>query len=227
MSSFAVNDCSDATRHPGYQSFAVLLGDYSDLNFLHCLPQFSALDGWLHATLSFIIVHRFSIESRSGWFPGYSNRKIWGFSSGTQWLPLIGDKESHLAWWSWSRGRACAVSTTLWIIWLGVCFIVTITYFLSIHLPNGRLMCMWRGTNWSMVHLSENNTFFHSAKFQWRWRLAKSSLFFFITRAGLWNFSPNSLLRRLETVLKLIAVPFKRKIALMSHWAVFPGRSLP
>ena len=32
-------------------------------------------------------------------------------------------------------------------------------------------------------------------------------------RAGLWNFSPNSLLRRLETVLEPIAVPFKRKIS--------------
>ena len=49
--------------------------------------------------------------------------------------------------------------------------------------------------------------------------MTKSSLFFFITgvrcgsHATLWNFSPNSLLRRLETVLELIAVPFKRKIA--------------
>ena len=45
--------------------------------------------------------------------------------------------------------------------------------------------------------------FLHSARVQGRWRLAKSSLFFFITgvrcgfRAGLWDFSYNSLLRRL------------------------------
>ena len=45
--------------------------------------------------------------------------------------------------------------------------------------------------------------------------MAKSSLFFFHQgfRAGLWDFSPNSLVRCLETVLKPIAVPFKFKIA--------------
>ena len=61
--------------------------------------------------------------------------------------------------------------------------------------------------------------FFYSARVHWRWHLAKSSLFFFITGvrcgfcAGLWDFCPNSLLRRLDTVLERIAVPFKRKIA--------------
>ena len=39
MSYFAVNDCLDATRHAGYQIFAVLQGDFSDPNFLDCLPQ--------------------------------------------------------------------------------------------------------------------------------------------------------------------------------------------
>ena len=38
-SSFAVNDYLDATRHSGYQRFAVLLGDFTDPNFLDCLPQ--------------------------------------------------------------------------------------------------------------------------------------------------------------------------------------------
>ena len=43
--------------------------------------------------------------------------------------------------------------------------------------------------------------------------------FFLITgvmcgfRAGLWEFSPNYLLRRLDTVLEVTAVFFKRKIA--------------
>ena len=37
--SFAVNDCLDAKRHAGYQRFAVLLGDFSDSNFLDGLPQ--------------------------------------------------------------------------------------------------------------------------------------------------------------------------------------------
>ena len=49
------------------------------------------------------------------------------------------------------------------IIWLGGCFIVA-TFFLSNRLPNGHLMCMWRGTNCCMVHSSENITFFHSAR---------------------------------------------------------------
>ena len=105
------------------------------------------------------------------------------------------------------------------IIWLGGCFIVARTYFLSKHLPNGYLMCIWRGTSCVMVHSSENNYFFYSARIQWRWHLAKFSLFFFIIgirggfRASRWDFSPNYFLRRLETMLKLIAVHFKRKIA--------------
>ena len=50
------------------------------------------------------------------------------------------------------------------IIWLGRCFIVATTYFWSKCLPNGQPICMQRGTNCCMVHLSENNTFFHSAR---------------------------------------------------------------
>ena len=45
MPSFAVNDCLDATRHAGYQRFAVLLCDLSDPNFLDCLPH--VLSCWL------------------------------------------------------------------------------------------------------------------------------------------------------------------------------------
>ena len=55
--------------------------------------------------------------------------------------------------------------------------------------------------------------------------------------AGLWDFSPNFFMRRLETVLETIAVPLKHKIALfscttslanalLSHSAVFPGHNL-
>ena len=46
----------------------------------------------------------------------------------------------------------------------------------------------------------------------------KPSLIFFVIgfkcgfRAGLWDFSPKSLLKRLETVLEPIAVPSKHKI---------------
>ena len=52
------------------------------------------------------------------------------------------------------------------IIWLCRCFIVATTHFLSKHSPNGRLMCMWRGTNCCMVHSSEYNTFFLLARVQ-------------------------------------------------------------
>ena len=58
------------------------------------------------------------------------------------------------------------------IIWLGGCFIVATTYRLSKHSPNGRLMCMWWGTDCCVVR-SESNTFFHSAKIQWQCRLVK------------------------------------------------------
>jgi len=47
--------------------------------------------------------------------------------------------------------------------------------------------------------------------------------------AGLWDFSQNSLLRRLDTVLELFTVPFKRKlptIFLMSHLACMWGTCL-
>ena len=132
-------------------------------------------------------------------------------------------------WRSCSRGPTCAVSASLWaiphtlvhsvilggvkyrpatprldmapqIVWLVECFIADTTYFLFKRLPNGRLMCMWRGTNCCMVHSSEINTFFHSARVEWRWRLAKPFSFFFISGVrcgfhdGLWDFSPSSLL---------------------------------
>ena len=47
---------------------------------------------------------------------------------------------------------------------------------------------------------------------------------FFCT--GLWDFSPNSLLRCLKTVLEFIAVPFKHKIAWISLQEAFPESSL-
>ena len=99
------------------------------------------------------------------------------------------------------------------IIWLGRCFIVATTYFLSKHLPNGRLICMWRGTNCCMIHSSEHDTFFHSASPISTTTGKVQSLFFHHCgfRAGLCDFSPNSLLRRLETVLELIAVPLSAK----------------
>ena len=48
-----------------------------------------------------------------------------------------------------------------------------------------------------------------------------SSLVSCFFRTGLWDFSPNSLLRRLKTVLEFIAVPFKHKIAWISLQELF------
>ena len=59
------------------------------------VAQVPALGGCLYATLSFIIVHRYTIGLRSRLFPDHSNTDFL-FSLGTQWLPLIGDKECHL-----------------------------------------------------------------------------------------------------------------------------------
>ena len=81
MSSFAVNDCLDVTRYAGYQRFTVLLGDSSDPDFLVACLKFSALDGCLYATLSFIKVHRFLTGLRSGLFPGNSSTEILLFFS--------------------------------------------------------------------------------------------------------------------------------------------------
>ena len=44
-------------------------------SFIACL-RFSALDGCLYATLSFITVHRFSTGLRPGLFPGHSSRDL-------------------------------------------------------------------------------------------------------------------------------------------------------
>ena len=123
------------------------------------------------------------------------------------------------------------------IIWPGGCFNAVTTYFFSKRSPNGRLMCMWRGTNCCMVHSSENNTFLNSARVhgQRRCGLFFSSLMSCGCRAGLWDFNPNSLLRCPE----FIAVSFKGKqkarIFLQEHFGeriticfldvVFRGRS--
>jgi len=82
-------------------------------------------------------------------------------------------------------------------IWLSESFIVATTYFMSKRLSNGRLICR---TNSSMVNSSET-TLFHPASVQEFIIDVR-----YVIRAGLWDFSPNSLLRRLKTVLELIAV---------------------
>ena len=90
--SFAVNDGMDAMRHDEYQIFAVLLGDFSDPNFLHRLLWFSALGGCLYTTLYFTTVHKFLIGLSHGLFPDHSSIEM-GFFSDT----LIGGKEHRVA----------------------------------------------------------------------------------------------------------------------------------
>ena len=152
MSSFAVSDCLYVTRHAGYQRFAVLLGDFSDPNFLDCSRQ--VLSAW-RLLECHLVLHDSpqvfdSIEIRAVPEP-FQYRYVFFSSSGTQWLPLNGDKtwiwtcsfnfslsnSTHMALFIVVLGRikhrppASQHDMTPKIIWLGVCFIVATAYFLS------------------------------------------------------------------------------------------------
>ena len=74
------------------------------------------------------------------------------------------------------------------IIWLG-------GYFVSKRLSSDRIMCMWRGTNCCMMHSSDDI-----------WQNPVSFSSSVVSDVAF-------VLRRLETVLERIALPFKRKIA--------------
>ena len=80
-------------------------------------------------------------------------------------------------------------------------------------LPNGRVMCMWRGTNCCMVHSSPNTLSSTHRESN------GDDVFFFITgvrcgfRTGMFDFCPRYFRRRLETVLELTAVPFNCIVA--------------
>ena len=81
----------------------------------------------------------------------------------------------------------------------GTQIIVATTYFLSIRLPT------WRGTNCCMVRSSENNTQLEpNGDDVWRSPVSFYSPMVCGFSAGPWDFSPNSLVRRLETMLVLI-----------------------
>ena len=153
--------------------------------------RFPALGGCLDATLSFIIVHIFSVGLRSGLFPGHSSTEIlflfrnsvatFDRCHGAPSCMKIVQPWTCMCSFSFSlsnfmyihsgvgetKHRQAALRYTMahQIIWLGDC---GVGFWLSKHLPNGRLMCMWRGTNCCMVHSSENNTFFLLASVQWR-----------------------------------------------------------
>ena len=163
----------------------IFLGDFSKPNFLDVLPQ--GLSAWWLLVCHLILNNSPQVLD---WI------EIWTvpawrscFSSVTQWLPLIGDMEHHLAWktmqpWICKCSFSFSLSYSMYlspfivvfdvmkyrpaapqhnmasqIIWLSRCFIGATTYFLSKRVLNGHLMCMWWGTNCCMVHSSENNTF--------------------------------------------------------------------
>ena len=85
--------------------------------------RFSALNGCWYDTLSFIIARaipapRCCFPSGSEWLPliGDKERHLgWRscFPSGSEWLPLIGDKERHLGW------RSCFPSGSEWLPLIG------------------------------------------------------------------------------------------------------------
>ena len=70
ISSFAVDDCLDATRHAGYQRLAVLLCAFSGPTLLDCLLQ--VLSVW-RLLVCHVILHNSPNGLRSGLFPGHSN----------------------------------------------------------------------------------------------------------------------------------------------------------
>ena len=161
----------------------------------------------LRATVSFIVVHRWSIGLRYGLFQGHSSsdvsfsfrNSVAGWEETPSWMKIM-QPSTCMCSFGFSMSNSMYLAPTIvmlggpkyrpavprhdmatQIIWLDGCFTVAITYYLSIRFPNGSLMCTWRGTNCCMVLSFPNNTFFQSARVQWRWRLVKSSLFFFIS----------------------------------------------
>ena len=88
---------------------------------------------------------------------------------------------------------------TLQLIWLSRCSIVAATYFLSKHLPNSCLSGDVQSAAWC---ISQKTTLSSTQ--------GETSLFFFITGvwcgfcAGLWDSSPNSLLRHLKKFWSLL-----------------------
>ena len=168
----------------------------------------------LHATLFFIIVHRFSTGLRSELFLSHSSREILFFFKNS----LATFNQCHGAlfcmnivqpWmcrcsFSFSLSNSIYLGPfivvlggmnyrpavpwhdmTLQFIWLSRCSIVAATYFLSKHLPNSCLSGDVQSAAWC---ISQKTTLSSTQ--------GETSLFFFITGvwcgfcAGLWDSSP-------------------------------------
>ena len=203
-------------------------------SLIACL-RFSALDGCLYATLSFIIVHMFSIWLASRLFAGHSSTEILFFFR--NWLATF-DR--------WQGAPSCI---TIVQPWTSMCsFSLSLsdsTHFWSIH--SGVRRNELQTSSVTERHYTPNhstrrvfhcgyNTFLVETLTQWPPNVhvamyillhglfvrkqhfvstqRESSLVFFTTgvrsgfRACLWDCSRHSLLGDLEALLELIAVPF-------------------
>ena len=244
MSSFAVDNCLGVIRHAGYQRFAVLLGDISDPNFLalnYCL-RFSVLVDCLYATLSFTIVHTFLTRLRSGLFPGHCSTEISIFFMNSvatfdQWQGVPSCMKIVRPWmclcsFSFSLSDSTYLGPFIVVFggmkhrppaWHGTpnnlaqwMFHCGYNKFLVKMLTQWLHVVRYKRLHGSFI---KKNLCIHSARVQWWWCLAKSSLFFFINGVrcgfctGLLEFGSNSLLRHLKTVVERIAVLFTCKIA--------------
>ena len=96
---------------------------------------------------------------------------------------------------------------------LGGCLTVGVVYFSSYLFPAGFHTLYFRTQNCFIEDSSEKSTFFHISTVQWACALAKLRRFFFMPsvrrgfRAGLCDFSPNSVNSRRWTVLVLTLHP--------------------
>ena len=227
MSSFAVNDCLDAT-----QRFAVLLGDFSDPNIFSCCLKFSVLDGCLYATLFLLIVHKFSMGLRSGLFPGHFSRDSLFFFRNSmatvEWTCMcsfsfsfclsnstyLGPFKVVLGGMTY-RPPAPRHDMTPQIILLGWCFNVATTYFLSRRLPNGEVQT----AAWCIC---QKTTFLFHSTSPMAIMSGKVQSLFLVHWCQVWlscrpvRLQSTFFAEILENVLELIAVPFKGKIAQIS-----------
>ena len=192
MSSFAVNDCLNTMRYAGYQrSQDSWVISVTQSSLIACL-RLSKFGGCLYATLTFILVHRFSIGLRSGLFPGPFQQSylvflhevgvyLWSVTRNAilhegravvdvhvQFQLLLFFYQFHVLGSIQSGVRRNEIQTSSATAPHGTPNnLAGVSLWLQ-HIPHGRLLCTWRGTNCCVVHSSKNNTFFHSARVQWR-----------------------------------------------------------
>ena len=205
-------------RHAGYQRFAVLLGDFSDPNFLDCLSQVLSF----YATLSFIIVHRFSTGLRSGLFPGYSSTDI---------LFFFRNSVATFDWWQ--EALSCTKIVRQWTCMYNFSFMVVLGG-MEYRRAAPRMIGHSNHFAWRLFHcgykiflvktLTVKRRNVHVARYKLLHGAFVRKQHFLPLSDDVWQnpvcFSSSlvppcgtSWLRRLKTVLEPTAVPFKRKIA--------------